>query len=117
MRPLIIVTIVWAVMLGVFFVAQTPLWDALWMLYLPIHWFFPVAGGVLGVLGIWVLVRERDWRAWVPVVLCAAGVTLFFTSGFRYGRRILFELRQGHFEEMLVHLAERLRRSAVRLER
>lgn len=101
MSKLLIATITWAVLLGVLFVVQAPLLDALWMLYLPIHWFFPVGGGVLGIIGIWLLIRKRDWRALVPVVWCAVGLTLFFTSGFRHGRRILFEIRQDHFEEML----------------
>lgn len=92
----------WFVALLLLFVFDAPLSDAL--LFLPFRWCFIAVpcGLMLWALQAWAFSKPRNHNQLIAMtVTCAVGLTLYFTIGFQFGRRVLFEIRQPHYEAML----------------
>ncbi|MFT5107021.1 MAG: hypothetical protein ACI9UA_002649 [Pseudoalteromonas tetraodonis] len=62
MKRLTIYACIWAALLALLFVFSASLDDKLWVLYLPIHWGVPFAGGTLLLIGLVRAIRESVRR-------------------------------------------------------
>ena len=94
--------IVWALawfgLLWALFIFHDPLTvPFLFMLYFPVLWAVLLAGIAVAAFAIATFGRSRI-RAASVFLICTAGVTLYFSTGFDWGRYLLFQIRKPAYE-------------------
>ena len=95
-----IVASLWFLVLCLLFIFSAPLTETLWLIAPLLQLAWVALGLVLIVIAIVFWVKRRR-RTVFPILLIASGILFFFTSGFRVGRFVLFQIRKDRYETLL----------------